>query len=203
VVECTSPHILFRTYQRTNILDYLNEAIAVYLSLHKVSASKAIHFQAGLRLLQSVIARWNVLHLQKNIEEAMQLFPEVANDGPAEVFRRFDISLEWSHSARVHAHPSISTAYETAMSLMQEALVFSPTFLTQHVRLAHALRRGPSDYASYQIKTGQFKQAIETLEEKCYSDPKSEASVLPLTNSVQPTQHHQTNQQSSIGGSGR
>jgi len=57
--------------------------------------------------------------------------------------------------------------HETAMSLMQETLVFSPTLQTQHFRLTHALRkRGgvPSDYASYQTETGQFKQAIETLE---------------------------------------
>jgi hypothetical protein len=53
---------------------------------------------------------------------------------------------------------------------MQESLVFSPTLQVQHFRLAHALRnlRGlgglPSNYASHQIETFQFKQAIETVE---------------------------------------
>ncbi len=53
------------------------------------------------------------------------------------------------------------------MSQMQETLVFSPTLQTQHFRLAHALTEVgglPSDYASYQIETGQFKRAVETLE---------------------------------------
>lgn len=66
-----------------NILDHLYEAIAVYRSLRKASTTKAIHFQAGLGLLQSVIVRWNVSRLQKDVEEAMQPFPEIANDGAA------------------------------------------------------------------------------------------------------------------------
>jgi hypothetical protein len=64
-------------------------------------------------------------------------------------------------------HPSTSIAYETAMSLLQETLVFSPTLQTQHHRLAQVFTEGwrlPSDYASYQIENGQVKQAIETLE---------------------------------------
>jgi CHAT domain-containing protein len=126
-----------------------------------------IHFDAGYGLLRSVIARWNLLDLQQDSKEAMQLFPELVNDGSAEVFRRFKISCGWAHSARISAHPLISTAYETAMSLMHEALVFSPTLQTQHFHLADVLRESgglPSDYVSYQIETSQFKQAIVTLE---------------------------------------
>ncbi|KAI9453685.1 CHAT domain-containing protein [Lactarius psammicola] len=50
---------------------------------------------------------------------------------------------------------------------MQETLLFSPTLQTQHFRLVDAFGEWvgfPSDYASYQIEMGQFKQAIETLE---------------------------------------
>jgi len=79
---------------------------------------------------------------------------------------QFKISCQWALLSQVGARPSISTAYETAMSLMQETLVFSPTLQTQNFRIVDALReeRLPLDYASYQIETGQFKQAIETLE---------------------------------------
>ena len=159
--------ILFKAHQRTDKLDYLDEAITVCRDLRKVSAPKAIHFQAGDRLLQSLRARWSLLHLQQDFEEAMQLFPELVNDGSREVFRRFQISCWWARSARVHAHSSTSTAYETAISLMQDTLVFSPTLQIQHFRLARALREVgglPSDYASYQVEMGQFKHAIETLE---------------------------------------
>ena len=97
----------------------------------------------------------------------MQLFPELANDGSGEVFNRCKISCTWARSARLNAHPSTPTAYKTAISLLQDTLVFSPTLQTQHFLLQQLLRREgvlPSDYASYLIETSQFKHAIETLE---------------------------------------
>ena len=98
----------------------------------------------------------------------MQLFSELAKDISGEVFIRFEFSCHWASHARANLHPSVSTAYETAMSILQETLVFCPTLQTQHDRLARALTQGgrlPSDYASYQIENGQAEQAIETLEQ--------------------------------------
>jgi hypothetical protein len=161
----TFAHILVHAHRRTNRLDYLNEAITAYRGLRKVASHSG--FQTGHLLLMSMIARCN-LHGAQDFEEVMQLFPQVTNDRSGEVFTRFEISYSWACSARVYAHPSISTAYETATSLMHETLVFSPTLQTQHFHIAHALSKGgalPLDYASYQIETGQFKQAIETLEQ--------------------------------------
>ncbi|KAF8271698.1 CHAT domain-containing protein [Lactarius quietus] len=97
----------------------------------------------------------------------MRLYPEVANDVSGEVFGRFAVSCSWARTARLHAHPSISTAYEKSMSLMQETLLFSPTLQTQHFHLASTPRQVKwlsSDYESYQIETGQTNQAVETLE---------------------------------------
>ena len=59
-------------------------------------------------------------------------------------------------------------AYETAISLLQEALVFCPTLQTKHLRLAKAFNQGArwpssSEYASYLIENGHVKQAVETL----------------------------------------
>ncbi|KAH9038661.1 CHAT domain-containing protein [Lactarius deliciosus] len=97
----------------------------------------------------------------------MQLAQKLANDESGEVFRRFRISHSWAHHARLYAHSSISTAYETTMSLMQETLIFTPTLHTQHFRLVNMPRESeglPSDYASYQIETDLHKSAVETLE---------------------------------------
>ncbi|KAI9432548.1 hypothetical protein H4582DRAFT_2192548 [Lactarius indigo] len=148
-------------------LDYLDEAITTHRDLRNVSAQKPVHYQMGEGLLRSLIARCNLLHLEQDIEEVMQLFPEVVNDGSTEAFRRFQISYGWAHNARIYAHPSTSIAYKTAMSLMEETLVFSPTLQIQHfllVRVPTKVRGLPLDYASYQIETGRIKQAIETLE---------------------------------------
>jgi hypothetical protein len=160
--------ILFQAHQRTKKMAYLDEVITAYRDLRKMSTPKAVHFQVGDRLLRSLVTRRNLLlDPWQDLEEIMQLFAElVVNDGFGEVFHRFRISYRWAHGARMYALPSTSTAYETAMSLMQETLVFSPTLQTQHFLITQASTRGvlPSDYASYQIEIGQLKQAIETLE---------------------------------------
>ena len=42
----------------------------------------------------SLWVRRNLLHTSQDFEEAMQLFPEVANDRSGEAFRRFRISCK-------------------------------------------------------------------------------------------------------------
>ncbi|KAF8263685.1 CHAT domain-containing protein [Lactarius quietus] len=163
-------HILFSAHRRTKRLDYLDEAITAFRGLRKMavpSIPKVFFFLVGYTLHMSLIARVKLLHLRKDHEEHMQLLPELVNDGSGEVFTRFKVSCYWAGAARVSKHPSTSIAHETAMSLLQETLVFSPTLQTQHRRLTDALEGGlvlPSYYASYQIERGQFKEAIETLE---------------------------------------
>ena len=160
--------ILLHAYRRTKRLDYLNEAITMYHDLHKIStAPKLTHFDVGCELHDALFARFQLLHLSRDIEEFTQLSSELANDGSGEVFTRFEMSCFWATAARVNIHPSASIAYETAMSLLQETLVFCPTLQTQHHRLTLTSKDGgrlPSDYASYQIENGQIKQAMETLE---------------------------------------
>ena len=156
--------ILFFAYQRTSRSDYLDEAISTYRDVRKRSAApKMSRFGAGSMLYKALIKR----ALPQDFEELMQLCPELAIDGSGEVFTRFDISCFWAANARAYLLPSASVAYETAMSLLQETLVFCPTLQTQHHRLALALSGGwsfASDYASYRIENDQVEQAIETLE---------------------------------------
>ena len=160
--------VLWSAYQHTERLDYLNEAITTYQDLYKITAApKLSHFEVkrGLSVLLSV--RFRLLGLRQDLEELMQLCSEIANDSSGEVFIRFEISCFWADTARVNLLPSASMAYETAMSLLQETLVFCPTLQTQHHRLAGVLKKVgnfPSDYASYRAQNGQAKQAIETLE---------------------------------------
>jgi hypothetical protein len=64
-------------------------------------------------------------------------------------------------------HSSTSTAYNSALLLLQDSLVFSPTLETQHfhlVTMRDNYERLPLDYAPYQVHIGQLKEAIETLE---------------------------------------
>src|SRR5947208_446238 len=97
----------------------------------------------------------------------MELFPIAANDTYTKVPKLFVVSCEWAQKARLSRHPSSSTAYERAMSLLQESLAFTPTLQVQYHRLVARrdhYERLPLDYASYQVQIGQAKEAIETLE---------------------------------------
>jgi len=154
-------------------LDYLNEAITTYRDhLQNGSGFKKIHFLAVYGLVSSLIWRFKSCRRREDLDDAMKCYAILADHGYTEVFNRFYFSCSWARRARLHAHPSILTAYEKAMSLLQETLVFSPTLQTQHFRLVKSLgesegklpSRLPSDYASYRIEMGQYKLAIETLE---------------------------------------
>ena len=158
--------ILFQAYLRTNILDYVNEAISIYRDMckdcgEKLGRTLATH---GLTLLLS--QRWKALHHQQDLDELMLLYSLTVDDVHWQAYQRLEISCSWAVAARVGAHPSTSVAYEKAMSLLQDTLVFSPTLQTQHFHLGALRKTGwmPLDYASYQIEKDQLKSAIETLE---------------------------------------
>ncbi|KAF8264670.1 hypothetical protein EI94DRAFT_442733, partial [Lactarius quietus] len=161
--------ILVYAHRCTKRSDYLDEAVNTCRDILKLSVSKMLCFHVGHLLLQSLIVRFRLLRLWEDIQEVIALSPGLANDDSGEVLTRFKVSCTWAVVARTTMHPSTSIAYETAVSLLQETLVFSPTLQTQHLRLTHAFSGGttpglPSDYVSFQIEKSQFKQAIETLE---------------------------------------
>ena len=164
--------VLFEAFQCTKRSNYLDEAITKFRYLHNMSAARGtmVHSDSGSMLLQSLIARFQSFPVREDFEELMRLLPELANDDSWEVFERVKISFFWASFARFNMHPSISIAYERAMSLLQEALVFCPNLQTQHLRLAKAFKQeerlpSSSDYASYLIQIGHLKQAVETLEQ--------------------------------------
>jgi hypothetical protein len=69
----------------------------------------------------------------------------------------------WAHLARLTRHSSVSTAYETSVSLVQDTLLFAPTLQLQHTTLAtnDDTQSIPLDYASYQVDSR--KREILTL----------------------------------------
>jgi hypothetical protein len=72
----------------------------------------------------------------------------------------------WARYARLTRHSSVSTAYVTALSLLQDTVFFSPTLQLQHANLAtHDITQSLSlDYASYWVDQHQLEEAIEVLE---------------------------------------
>ncbi|KAH9976512.1 CHAT domain-containing protein [Russula compacta] len=176
----TSPHpdarfthfmfadLLLSAFHLTANVERLNESITSFRDLLKVPGAHSItpHYIAR-RLISSLSSRFSLFWDRKDRDEIMQLFTVATTDPNMNVSDRFNTSCEWTLTARRYGHPSTPTAYETAISLMQESLSFAPTLEIQHFRLV-AMRKQyeklPLDYASYCVHIGQLKQAIEILE---------------------------------------
>jgi CHAT domain-containing protein/tetratricopeptide (TPR) repeat protein len=160
--------LLFLAYQSTKKSDYLNDSVTMLRNLRKILVpDKTMLFNVGHMLLLSLSGRLALFYQREDFEELMQLCLELANDASGELFARFDVARFWAGAAQIYMHHSVSIAYETAMSLLQETFVFCPPLRTQHLGLSRAFPGGgrfPLDYASYQIQNGQVKQAVGTLE---------------------------------------
>ena len=158
---------LFKWFHVTKNPEYLNDAIDVYHCILKVPDAQWARFPVVRRLISCLSARFELSKDKKDFDEMMQLFPIAANDTYTKVPDLFVLSCEWAQRARFSLHSSSSTAYERAMSLLQDSLAFAPTLEVQHYRLVTRrdhYERLPLNYASYQAQIGRVKEAIETLE---------------------------------------
>jgi hypothetical protein len=96
----------------------------------------------------------------------LELFSQYVNNARASLPDRLLLARVWALLGRLTQHPSVSTMYETALSLMQDTLLFSPTLQLQHTTLATMDKTLglPLDYASYRVDLHQLEEAIEILE---------------------------------------
>ena len=152
---------------RTKSINHLNESIHTFRQLLEYRPTKYRHITILLGLL-------NILNVRSEISRGhraqdLELFPQLLDDGKCclSLPLRFNYACIWALHAHANQRPSTSTAYETALSLMQDIAPFSPTLQLQHATLttlptfSHGM---PLDYASYQVERGQLEHAIETLE---------------------------------------
>ncbi|KAH9959958.1 CHAT domain-containing protein [Russula dissimulans] len=161
--------VLLMAFERNGNTEYLEEAIALYGDVLEIQSAQVtlIRFPVLQRLLSSFSTRLRLLGQEQDLHEIMRILPLAISDGHASVHDRFELSCFWASVSRTAGHPSVSTAYESAMSLMQRSLVIAPTLKIQHTRLV--MMRGmcetmPLEYASWQIQTDRIEEATETLE---------------------------------------
>ncbi|KAI0295658.1 CHAT domain-containing protein [Multifurca ochricompacta] len=153
----------FERYELSEQKEDLDKSIVHYTEAIFLPPSWGFY----LNMVQSLHKRFKLLDCEQDLDEMIELISMGVNDKFAKVSHRFALSCAWASLARITSQPSVSVAYEKAMSLMQSSLVSAPTLQIQHSRLV-AMRglceNMPLGYASYQIEMGQFTQAIETLE---------------------------------------
>ena len=162
-----SGDFLHHAFKLTNNTEYLNESIDVHRGLVKTSHSQWTQFPVIRRLISSLFSRFRLFKDRKDFDEMMELFPIAANNPHEKITRRFNVACQWAHWAWFYEHCSTTTAYECAMSLMQEAVTFAPTLEIQHfhlVKMRNDVENLPLGYASYLVHIGRVKEAIEALE---------------------------------------
>ncbi|KAH8977739.1 CHAT domain-containing protein [Lactarius akahatsu] len=161
--------MLFEAFRRTKNIEYLNESISTRRQILGRPSPQFLRFGSIRKLSATLLARFLYFpsYCTQDLDEATELLSQCANDRHANLPSRFFFACSWSSISRLTRHPSISTAYETAVSLMQYTPLFAPTLQLQHATLANTdtdYHRLPLDYASYQVDLRQLEEAIVTLE---------------------------------------
>jgi len=159
--------VLFHAFKHTDNIEYLNEAIVAFRNILGMPTTEWAHFKVISCLCHSLSKRWNIFGEKKDFDEMIQLCSMASQDPYANVPNRLALSYQWAENARRNGHHTASTAYETALSLMEDALLFAPTLETQHFHLVS--QRGvseelPENMASYEVSRGRLPHAIQALE---------------------------------------
>ena len=160
-------NLLFNAFLNTRAIQYLNAAISTAREHVNTIFLDVFLTPALVNLSSYLSARFQQLCGEEDLNESMELYAVALNYGHGSIPNQFRILSAWARTARTWRHPSVSTAYDRAMSLMQASLTFAPTLETQHSRLAAIddnFKALPLDYASYQIHIGRLDLAVETLE---------------------------------------
>jgi CHAT domain-containing protein len=150
-------------------IEHLNEVITAFRGLYKLTdkSGSDVRFIAIRHLISCLSTRLQLLNRTEDLQETMELYAKVVTHKRSRAPERFRLSCKWASLARDRRHPITQTAYENAISLMQDSLAFAPTLEAQHSRLVtdrDSYEKLPLEYASYQVDTGKPEQAIETLE---------------------------------------
>ncbi|KAN0134203.1 CHAT domain containing protein [Lactarius tabidus] len=159
---------LFLAFNKTRKISYLNESISIGYDILKCKIPQMAHYKIVEHLTFSLLTRAQSLGLMEDHLEAIRLMSVVINNEYGREPDRFELSCVWAIFARKADHPTTFAAYKSAMSLMQRSLSFAPTVSVQHTRfvaMQSYCQTMPLDYASYQIRLGQFEEAVETLEQ--------------------------------------
>ena len=160
--------ILFGFFKRTNKIEYLNESISTRRQVFDRPLAQFLHFDTLYKLSRSLLTRFKSFpgHRTQDLDEGLELLSKCIRHRHASLPDRFRSACDWAYVARCTRHPSVSTAYESAVSLMRDMLLFAPTLQLQHSTLvasdhSHSI---PLDYVSYQVDLHQLGEAIVALE---------------------------------------
>ena len=160
--------ILFEAFKRTKKIEYLNESISTNrqaLGL-PLLPSLRVNMLYDLSVFLLTRSRFFPDHHTGDLDEALELVSQCIDNKHGSLPVRCRLACQRASIARRTLHPSMSRAYESAVSLIQNALLFAPTLQQQHttLTLSDDYHRMSLDYASYQVDLHQLEEAVVTLE---------------------------------------
>ena len=97
--------------------------------------------------------------------KAFELFEHAADHSPAGAKARFEVALRWARSAHRLEHPSAVHAYTKSLTLLGHRLILAPTIKSQQRFFATVPKALAVDAASSSINRGEYRSAIELLEQ--------------------------------------
>jgi len=160
--------VLFHAFKSTDNIEYLNESIATFHDILQLPIARFDLFNVIDELLVPLSAHLTLSGDKRDFDEILQLYSRASKDTYANARDRLRMSYQWADNARLNGHHSTSAAYETALSSLQDTLLFAPTLETQHFHLMtmrDIVEKLPLDIASYHVGRGQLKDAIQALEQ--------------------------------------
>jgi hypothetical protein len=160
--------VLFEAFIRTKKIEYLNEPISTCRQILGLPLFPLLRLKILCNLSLFLFTRYRFFpdHHTRDLDESLELLSQCVNDKHESLPVRCRWACEWASIARRTLHPSISRAYESAVSLIQDTLLFAPTLQQQHTTLTLSgnLHRMSLDYASYQVDLHHLEEAVVTLE---------------------------------------
>ena len=158
-------------FERTHRIGDINESIGLLRGVIKSPMGPASCNVVCPVLISSLQKRLDSSHGNQytpdTIETFDEIFPLAVDSRYSPLPSRLMYSYMWAWWSHGMGRPSVSAAYEKAMSLMEDLVIFAPNLHSQHTTLVTKLGGGrqlPTDYASHLIDINQLERAVETLE---------------------------------------
>ena len=148
-----------------DVVKYLSEAKNILPRGHP-HQSKIGSFLASILLIYcDIVSKSNESLYWCMMTKAFELFEHAADHSPAGAKDRFDAAVRWAKNAHHREHPSAVHAYTKSLTLLGRRLILAPTIEAQQNLLANVPKTLALDAASCSINRGEFRSAIELLEQ--------------------------------------
>ena len=149
--------VLLYAFKCTDNIEYLNKSIAACRDMLGMANKRWPHFHVIGRLCHALSVHWNLFKDGKDFDELIQLYSISSKDPYTKVPDQLELLYVWAENAQHHGHHTTPTAYETALSLMEDTVLFAPTLETQHLHLVskcYVHKELPQNVASFEVSRG-------------------------------------------------